>query len=361
MSSDLKNQAKKIYKLCDQILFRQGLSILLNTCNTSLVDRYNKLCDFIRLESSQIVHTNQIENHISRFHFAADTSSFASGSTNQDDNFELKAIIDRRCVCEISNIIGFSKPHTLRAHERNLLATNSICRNLEIKSVSKVRPKQIRVSSLFSVITTELDANSPVNNLFCQGSPDLIFDFCNDYWNGEQACELGKTQRKKLLDLYQRYSAASYCTAFSYKPLIDEGTCLPDTSGYVLKCPPSYCEKMSSLSDFANLIDAEDRSEHLSLSEENGQVVGEDAPGCLNRTERVVAAADDDDDEHRRIESVLGLHSGQVFLGMISMQYCAKQDVMRLIEKLEKSCIRFIHFSSENPENWKGFFSHIYI
>jgi len=217
--------------------------------------------------------------------------------------------------------------------------------------VSKVRPKQIRVSSLFSAITTDLDANSPVNNLFCQGSPDLIFDFCNDYWNGEQACELGKTQRKKLLDLYQRYSAASYCTAFSYKPLIDEGAGLPDTSGYVLKCPPSYCEKMSSLSDFANLIDAEDRSEHLSLSEESGQVGGEDAPGCLNRTERVVAAADgDDDDEHRRIESVLGLHSGQVFLGMISMQYCAKQDVMRLIEKLEKSCIRFIHFSSENEQ-----------
>ncbi len=42
--------------------------------------------------------------------------------------------------------------------------------------------------------------------------------------------------------------------------------------------------------------------------------------------------------------------SAFVFSGMISMQYCAKQDVMRLIEKLEKSCIRFIHFSSENEQ-----------
>jgi hypothetical protein len=30
------------------------------------------------------------------------------------------------------------------------------------------------------------------------------------------------------------------------------------------------------------------------------------------------------------------------------MQYSAKTDVIRLVEKLEKCCIRFIHFSSEN-------------
>ncbi len=61
------------------------------------------------------------------------------------------------------------------------------------------------------------------------------------------------------LDLYQRYSAASYCTAFSYKPLIEEnslnGMNLKEISKLILKCPSSYCEKMSSLSDFANLVD----------------------------------------------------------------------------------------------------------
>jgi len=38
--------------------------------------------------------------------------------------------------------------------------------------------------------------------------------------------------RKNLLDLYQRYSTASCCKAFSYKPLIYEDTGLPNTSGY---------------------------------------------------------------------------------------------------------------------------------
>ncbi len=55
----------------------------------------------------------------------------------------------------------------------------------------------------------------------------------------------------------------------------------------------------------ANLINAEERREHLSLSEESGQVSEEDAAGCF-RTQRVAAAADDD--EHRWIESMQGLY-----------------------------------------------------
>ena len=37
------------------------------------------------------------------------------------------------------------------------------------------------------------------------------------------------------------------------------------------------------------------------------------------------------------------------------MQYSAKVDCMKLIEKLEKSCIRFIHFSSENEHISRAF------
>ncbi len=56
------------------------------------------------------------------------------------------------------------------------------------------------------------------------------------------------------------------------------------------------------------------------------------------------------DDESSQVEKVLNLHSRQIFLGMISMQYIAKSDVIKLVEKLEKSCIRFIHFSAENEQ-----------
>lgn len=172
--------------------FKKGLSILLNTCNMKLSDHYNKLCDFIKVESNKILQSNQMQEHMSRFHFATDASSFNSNLSITDENFDLKAIIDRRCLCEISKIIGFNPALTLSSHR--VLGSSSICRNLEIKPVSKVKPKQIRVSSLFSTVTSDQRSNCTLN-LYSQGSPDLIFDFCNDYWNGEQVCELNKNQR----------------------------------------------------------------------------------------------------------------------------------------------------------------------
>lgn len=42
------------------------------------------------------------------------------------------------------------------------------------------------------------------------------------------------------------------------------------------------------------------------------------------------------------------LLKGQVFLGMISLQYQAKPDVVRLVDSLDKACIRFVHYSKEN-------------
>lgn len=38
----------------------------------------------------------------------------------------------------------------------------------------------------------------------------------------------------------------------------------------------------------------------------------------------------------------------QVFIGMVTMQYQAQSDMVELIERLERACIRFVHFSKEN-------------
>lgn len=42
------------------------------------------------------------------------------------------------------------------------------------------------------------------------------------------------------------------------------------------------------------------------------------------------------------------LQCNQVFLGMVTMQYQAQSDMVHLIERLERACIRFVHFSKEN-------------
>lgn len=47
------------------------------------------------------------------------------------------------------------------------------------------------------------------------------------------------------MDLYQRHSATTYCTAFSYKPIVDEFSPAVLDTNKILEFPKSYCEKLS--------------------------------------------------------------------------------------------------------------------
>lgn len=40
--------------------------------------------------------------------------------------------------------------------------------------------------------------------------------------------------------------------------------------------------------------------------------------------------------------------SGQIFMGMVSSQYQARLDIVRLIDGLVNACIRFVYFSLED-------------
>ena len=46
---------------------------------------------------------------------------------------------------------------------------------------------------MFSVVAS--NTLNGMKNLYSQGSPDLTLDFCNNFWNGKQVCELTKNQR----------------------------------------------------------------------------------------------------------------------------------------------------------------------
>lgn len=48
------------------------------------------------------------------------------------------------------------------------------------------------------------------------------------------------------------------------------------------------------------------------------------------------------------VDGCFEMQCHQIFIGMITMQYQAQTDIVQLIEKLDKSCIRFVHFSKEN-------------
>jgi len=48
------------------------------------------------------------------------------------------------------------------------------------------------------------------------------------------------------------------------------------------------------------------------------------------------------------IDGCFEMQSHQIFIGMVTMQYQAQTDIVQLIERFEKACIRFVHFSKEN-------------
>lgn len=47
-------------------------------------------------------------------------------------------------------------------------------------------------------------------------------------------------------------------------------------------------------------------------------------------------------------DSCFEMQCHQVFIGMVTMQYQAQNDIVQLIEHLDRACIRFVHFSKEN-------------
>ena len=180
--------------------------------------------------------------------------------------------------------------------------------------------------------------------------------------------------RKKLLDLYQRYSASSYCTAFSYRPLLpdDTGSHSSDStsafemnSDKALRLPASFGEKLSNQTGFLNhyeefLLSTSDSDSssvatlewekksydqaYRSPQEKRSLVLD----NSFNLDAAVPPPSPPNDSE--QIQNRLRLHTNQIFLGMISMQYRAKIDVIKLVEKLTKSCVRFVHFSSDNEQ-----------
>ena len=48
------------------------------------------------------------------------------------------------------------------------------------------------------------------------------------------------------------------------------------------------------------------------------------------------------------VDGCFEMQCHQIFIGMVTMQYQAQTDIVQLIEKFDKACIRFVHFSKEN-------------
>lgn len=183
-----------------------------------------------------------------------------------------------------------------------------------------------------SVVVKESPSGSL--QLLTQGTADLVLDYCDDYWNGKDLRPLSKEERKRAIDFYQRNALTAYCTAFAYRPL-RHGIygCLSgenDQDVAYLELPPESRYKMphviKSQCDFDDHLPSlvHSLSTDSLLFSENKEEDIEDEDGCFE------------------------MQCHQVFIGMVTMQYQAQLDIVQLIERLDKACIRFVHFSKEN-------------
>ncbi|ELT96471.1 hypothetical protein CAPTEDRAFT_150937 [Capitella teleta] len=169
--------------------------------------------------------------------------------------------------------------------------------------------------NMFSVVAT--DTMTGMNQLFSQGTADLLLDTCSDFWDGQDLMPLTEQDRKKISDFYHRTSMSSYCTAFAYRPITNVlgrefGSMYLEMGSDTQNTRPKLCNDLPAHLSADSLIQgASMESIHETM-------------GCLSA------------------------QCNQIFIGMITMQYQAKQEVVELIDALEGACIRFVHFSKEN-------------
>ena len=101
-------------------------------------------------------------------------------------------------------------------HLRGQTMDDKFIRNLQYAQLKFPFPHMVSV-------TLKSKTNRPsTHHLISQGTADIVLDSCIDAWTGQDLQTLSEDTRKKILDFYQRASLSSYCTAFSYRPLIGQ-------------------------------------------------------------------------------------------------------------------------------------------
>ncbi|XP_048482654.1 transmembrane protein 94 [Plutella xylostella] len=240
---------------------------------------------------------------------------------------DLVPVTNRRCLCELAKQIGFTDAVAENYGVADCLA---VFRHLQADTIRRETRfvRSLQLSSRVKVplphmLAVIVRAQPERLQMLTQGTADIILDSCVDYWDGRDLTPLSAADRKKIIDFYQRNSLTAYCTAFAYKPL-NRGIS-PQLSQMYLELP------------------ADSRPLYAPLSQQ-----WRDTPALHFHSTDSLLFNEVNDEDVDDVEGYFDLQCNQVFIGMVTMQYQAQSDMVELIERLERACIRFVHFSKEN-------------
>uniref|UniRef100_A0A3Q4NAW6 Transmembrane protein 94 n=1 Tax=Neolamprologus brichardi TaxID=32507 RepID=A0A3Q4NAW6_NEOBR len=184
--------------------------------------------------------------------------------------------------------------------------------------------RQPPISHLISLFVRD---SSSSESMLSHGSADLILEACTDFWDGTDIYPLSGSDRSKVLDFYQRACLSGYCSAFAYKPM--QVSLSSQLNGKCMELAPGPC--LFSGLELPSTTPIKHNSCRNSWSSDEGIGEGVERDDCVQAL------------------------SGQIFMGMVSSQFQARLDTVRLIDALVTACIRFVYFSMEDELRSKVF------
>lgn len=225
-----------------------------------------------------------------------------------------------RCCCSLSQEIGVSRYANSNLKFRNSFVVLAHDDSSDIQTASESSLVKIKSRSFFQKVQSDIQSHllavlcqdhSQNNILMSSGSADFICKYCSDYWDGQDLQPMSDNEIGEIIDFFTRRSLSSYCIALSYNPLFNSSISLDGNVGVFL--PQCMLEKHSHYSSL-----------------DSGLLVD-------------------------NVAHVLHSLSNQVFVGMVSLQYYPKPDIVSLVQDLRNCGIRFIHFTAENEVRGKIF------
>lgn len=277
-----------------------GLNIMLNLCNTSVTQQ---LCQF---------------------------SDHLSNLALQESHGTVLPVSVPWGLCELSRLIGFTPgARELFKRENHLalyqLPSGEKTKELTSRCLHHFTKRQPPISHLISLLVRDSSSNNI--QMLSHGSADLILEACTDFWDGMDIYPLSGSDRKKVLDFYQRACLSGYCSAFAYKPM--QVSLSSQLNGKCVELAPGPC--LFSGLELPSTTPIKHTSCRNSWSSDEGIGEGLEREDCVQAL------------------------SGQIFMGMVSSQFQARLDTVRLIDALVTACIRFVYFSMEDELRSKVF------
>ncbi|XP_033038049.1 transmembrane protein 94 isoform X4 [Trachypithecus francoisi] len=280
-----------------------GLNVLLNLCNASVTERLCRFSDHLCNIALQESHSAVLPVHVPWG------------------------------LCELARLIGFTPGAKELFKQENHLALYRLPSAETMKEtslgrlscVTKRRPPLSHMISLFIKDTT-----TSTEQMLSHGTADVVLEACTDFWDGADIYPLSGSDRKKVLDFYQRACLSGYCSAFAYKPM--------------------NCALSSQLNGKCiELVQVPGQSSIFTMCELPSTIP------IKQNARRSSWSSDEGIGEVLEKEDCMQALSGQIFMGMVSSQYQARLDIVRLIDGLVNACIRFVYFSLEDELKSKVF------